>query len=166
MAESKAETDAIEHYANCEGGSACECAEIARLEAGPKPEYAQPELVRDPDDDGEPAIGWLAVGWDVSFGCRMNFGPDPDGSLRVSVHVSDAAKRDGVAVTPTTPESLRLLASHLLAVADEAEWLAAHLTSPPVPTDEQVAQVRALMDADPEVQRALQQLVSPPGVPS
>lgn len=67
------------------------------------------------DDQIDPAS--LYVGWDVSFGCRINFGPSFD-RFEVSVHVSDAAQRDGHARCDTSPEELRLLAAHLIAVAD------------------------------------------------
>lgn len=83
--------------------------------------YADPDLDSQHDEDGEPIDGTLSAGWDVSFGCRINFGPSPDGDLRVHVSVSDHAKRSGVAVSPTTPQQLRTLAAHLLAVADSVE---------------------------------------------
>lgn len=80
-----------------------------------------PGVAYEHDEDGQPIPGTLSAGWDVSFGCRVNFGPNPGGELRVSVHVSDAAQRDGVAVTPTTSQDLRALARHLLAVARDAD---------------------------------------------
>jgi hypothetical protein len=70
------------------------------------------------DDQMDPAT--LYVGWDISFGCRINFGPSFD-RFEVSVHVSDAAKRDGYARIATTSDELRLLAAHLVAVADRAD---------------------------------------------
>ncbi len=91
-----------------------------------------PTIGRDVDEDGaEEVIGSLAVGWDVSFGCRINFGPSTLHPTRVSVHVSDYAKRDGIAVLDVTPGHLRMLAHHLLAVAAEAE-----LHPLPAPTKE------------------------------
>lgn len=85
-----------------------------------------PDLGVEWDEDG-PQVDTLSAGWTVSFGCRVTFGPDPDGQLRVTVSVSDAARRDGVATTPTTPTALRVLAAHLLAVADQSDT-----TAPPV----------------------------------
>jgi hypothetical protein len=79
--------------------------------------YEDAEL-RSDDDQMDPST--LYVGWDISFGCRLNFGPSFD-RFEVSVHVSDAAKRDGVARLATTPDELRLFAAHLVAVADRAD---------------------------------------------
>lgn len=89
----------------------------------PKPRAwdALPELEPTYDDDGHPVPGTLVAGWDIAFGCRINFGPGPDGDLRVDVHVSDRARRDGVAVLPTTPAALRTLGNHLIRIAAEQE---------------------------------------------
>jgi hypothetical protein len=81
--------------------------------------YSDPDLHQEYDEDGDPIPGTRFAGWDVSFGCRMNFGPDPEGRLRISVHVSDQAKRAGLAVSPTTPSQLRQLARALMTVANE-----------------------------------------------
>lgn len=83
----------------------------------------KPSLWAEHDQDGEPDwdLSTLTASWDVSFGCRINFGPDPDGVLRVSVHVSDAAKRDGMARLPVTPDDLRQMAVYLNDVADRAD---------------------------------------------
>lgn len=83
--------------------------------------YAGPELTAEHDENGEWDPTTLNAGWDVAFGCRINFGPDPSGNQRVSVHVSDRAQRDGVAVTAATPWDYRQLAAHLLRVADQAD---------------------------------------------
>lgn len=81
--------------------------------------HRKPSLWAEHDQDGEPDwdLSTLTASWDVSFGCRINFGPDPDGVLRVSVHVSDAAKRDGMARLPVTPDDLRQMAVYLNDVA-------------------------------------------------
>lgn len=39
--------------------------------------YAEPDLTMEYDEDGEPLVETRSVGWDVSFGCRINFGHDP-----------------------------------------------------------------------------------------
>lgn len=80
-----------------------------------------PHLAPEHDEDGTPIAGTLSTGWDIAFGCRVNYGPGPDGKLRVSVNVSDRAQRDGVATQDTTPHHLRALATHLLAIANEHE---------------------------------------------
>jgi hypothetical protein len=82
---------------------------------------AKPDLQPDYDEDGSPIPGTLSAGWDISWGCRINFGPGPDGDLRVDVHVSDKAQKDGVAQLPTTPDDLRALANHLYRIAADQE---------------------------------------------
>lgn len=87
--------------------------------------YASPELTAEHDEEGSWDPTSINAGWDIAFGCRINFGPDPRGFQRVSVHVSDDAQRDGVAVTPASAADYRLLADYLLRVADEAERMGA-----------------------------------------
>lgn len=81
---------------------------------------AEPSLEPEYDENG-PIPGTLTAAWDIAFGCRVNFGPAPDGTLQVSVHVSDRAQRNGVAVLATSPEQLRTLARQLETVATEQE---------------------------------------------
>lgn len=81
--------------------------------------YEDAEL-RASDNWYDPAT--LATGWDISFGCRINIGPSFD-RFEVSVHVSDAAQRDGSARVPTTPAELRTFAAQILAVANRHDDL-------------------------------------------
>jgi hypothetical protein len=70
------------------------------------------------------------AGWDIAFGCRINFGWDSDGELRAFVSVSDAAQRNGCAHGSVTPEQLVAFADQLRFIAQAGLTpLQAHLAS-------------------------------------
>jgi hypothetical protein len=84
------------------------------------------------------------VGWDIEFGCRINFGWDPDGMLRAFVSISDAAQRNGCAHGSVTPEQLEAFADQLKLVARAGLTpLQAHLAS-----RHALANAHTLSDAD------------------
>ena len=69
-------------------------------------------------------------GWDIEFGCRINFGWDEDGELRAFVSISDAAQRNGCAHGSVTPQQLEAFADQLKVVARAGLTpLQAHLAS-------------------------------------
>lgn len=66
-------------------------------------------------DQGRPCVlDDVHAGWDIGTWCRLNFVRQGDGTFYVSVHSS----ADPVTYRTVTPEQLRLMAAHLLAVAD------------------------------------------------
>lgn len=70
------------------------------------------------------------AGWDIEFGCRINFGWDTDGGLRAFVSISDAAQRNGCAHGNITPAQLETFADQLKLVARAGLTpLQAHLAS-------------------------------------
>jgi hypothetical protein len=84
------------------------------------------------------------VGWDIEFGCRVNFGWDSDGVLRAFISISDGAQRNGCAYGSVTPRQLETFAEKLLLVARAGLTpLQAHLAS-----RHGLANAHALSDAD------------------
>lgn len=77
--------------------------------------------------EGEPEDATLvgegtSIGWDLSFGFRLNVGgdsPDGTGPLVISAHFSDADLARGFVKRQVTPEQLVKFASLLLQVAVE-----------------------------------------------
>lgn len=65
-----------------------------------------------PEDD--PA----SAGWDISYGCRLNYGHSPDGPLVVDIQLGPDYDGTGVIRRTVTPEQLVEHAQYLLAVAD------------------------------------------------
>lgn len=84
------------------------------------------------------------VGWDLAFGCRINFGWDDEGTLSASVSISDATQRNGCAHGTVTPEQLEEFADQLLLIARAGLTpLQAHLAS-----RHALANAHELSDAD------------------
>jgi hypothetical protein len=82
-----------------------------------KPVLGDPGIIYADDEEGEYIPCTPTAGWDITFGCRMNFGWDEDGALHVSVHVSDQTKQSGVALRSVTPKQLEVFADQLKLVA-------------------------------------------------
>jgi hypothetical protein len=84
------------------------------------------------------------TGWDIEFGCRINFGWDSDGALRAFVSISDGAQRNGCAHGTVTPEQVEAFADQLKLVARAGlTQLQAHLAS-----RHGLANAHTLSDAD------------------
>lgn len=94
-----------------------------------KPVYGEPDISYDYDEH-QFIPCTPTVGWDIEFGCRINFGWDIDGELRAFVSISDAAQRNGCAHGAITPEQLEAFADQLKMVARAGLTpLQAHLAS-------------------------------------
>lgn len=57
-----------------------------------------------------------SAGWDVSYGCRLNYGHSPDGPLVVNIQLGPDYDGSGVIRRTVTPEQLIEHAQHLLRV--------------------------------------------------
>lgn len=89
-----------------------------------------PEVVYELDEEGQPIPCTPTVGWDISFGCRLNFGWDPDGQLAVTVSISDDVQKNGIAKRKITSKQLNDLSGKLVEVARAGlSPLQAHLAS-------------------------------------
>lgn len=91
-----------------------------------RPTYGDPSVGYDNygEDGDEPQD--FGAGWDLSFGCRVNFGY-VDGELRASVSMSDHDLRNGCSIRSITREQLNAFAGHLRQVValggtNEAWW--------------------------------------------
>jgi hypothetical protein len=87
--------------------------------AGTRPVMRDPD--RGPyvtDEDGHPLDD--GVGWDLSWGCRVSFGTDPEG-FTVTVSTSAEDQRKGITNRLVTPSQVRQFAHDLLTLADTAE---------------------------------------------
>ncbi len=60
-----------------------------------------------------------SVGWDLSFGAKINFHPvdTTDGRLVVSLHLCDDALATGMVYREVSPQQLRTFAQQLLSLA-------------------------------------------------
>lgn len=58
-----------------------------------------------------------SAGWDVSYGCRLNYGHSPDGPLVVNIQLGPDYDGTGVIRRTITPAQLVEHAQHLLRVA-------------------------------------------------
>lgn len=79
--------------------------------------FSEPRMGDEYDEDGVLIPGTSAVGWDISFGCRLNF-DQFDGGLRFLLSISDFPQKLGVEQRAVTPAQLRSYANQLLALAD------------------------------------------------
>lgn len=59
------------------------------------------------------------AGWDISMGCRINYGRDPGGELVIDLQLGPDYNDSGVVRRTITPEHLVQHARHLLRVARE-----------------------------------------------
>jgi hypothetical protein len=95
-----------------------------------RPTLGDPEVVYEPDEEGQPIPCTPTVGWDISFGCRLNFGWDPDGQLAITVSISDEVQKNGIAKRKITSKQLNDLSGKLVEVARAGlSPLQAHLAS-------------------------------------
>lgn len=58
-----------------------------------------------------------SAGWDISYGCRLNYGHSPDGPLVVNIQLGPDYDGTGIIRREVTPEQLIEHAQHLLRVA-------------------------------------------------
>ncbi len=96
------------------------------------PQFRQQE--QDVDMFGDPCLTEpTSCGWDLSGGARINYGPDDDGTLQVTLNISDYALKTGIVQRIVTREQLVAHAEHLLRIAgartgivlaEVASWLA------------------------------------------
>lgn len=95
-----------------------------------RPTLGDPEVVYELDEEGQPIPCTPTAGWDIGFGCRLNFGWDPDGQLAVTVSISDDVQKNGVAKRKVTAKQLTDLSGQLVRVARAGLTpLQAHLAS-------------------------------------
>jgi hypothetical protein len=76
-----------------------------------------------------------SVGWDLSFGSRINFHPvdTQDGRMVVSLHLSDDATAKGMVYREVKPEQVAAFALHLLElVAPGGTWRVRYISRPDV----------------------------------
>jgi len=81
------------------------------------PEFIPREDYDIDDFDGKPIPPTLeSVGWDLSFGSRINFGviEDGTGDLYVDLQLSDDAVANGMVIRSVTREQVLAFAQHLL----------------------------------------------------
>lgn len=57
------------------------------------------------------------AGWDISMGCRINYGREPDGPLVIDIQLGPDYDGSGIIRRAVTPEQLVRHAQHLLRVA-------------------------------------------------
>lgn len=81
------------------------------------PAMGDPSTEDEEDEDGQPLPGTNWVGWDMSWGCRINFG-QRDGDLLFTLSISDMAQKRGVEQKTVTPRQLRQFARKLADLAD------------------------------------------------
>lgn len=79
---------------------------------------ADPQTLCEADEDGVPYLGQNSVGWDMSFGCRLNFN-QVAGGLEFLLSISDWTQKRGVERRTVTPEQVRSFAEQLLALLPE-----------------------------------------------
>jgi hypothetical protein len=83
-----------------------------------RPTNGQPEFIPRYDYEAigdEPAsYDPESVGWDLSFGSRISFGPEEDGALAVHLNLSDDAIANTYVHRAVTPEQIVAFAQHLL----------------------------------------------------
>ena len=78
------------------------------------------EIAELADESGEPPTDDpAAVGWDLSMGCRINAGRDPDGHLRIEVMLGCDYDGSGKVRRTCTQEQLVMHAWHLLLLAQD-----------------------------------------------
>lgn len=80
--------------------------------------YADPDFGHEYDENGENKTNVYA-GWDLAFGCRVNFTLDDDGAPTASVSLSDQAWHDRGCNRSVTREQIRAFAYHLIQMTDE-----------------------------------------------
>ena len=118
--------------------AAAQAKDAVEAPAPAQPVAGIPVMTYEHDDNDQPILSTPTAGWDLTFGCRLNAGPNTAGQLALTIHVSDKAQREGVAQGATTPEELRVFAAHLLRVAhayEQANAPAPEPTALPHPTD-------------------------------
>lgn len=100
--------------------------------AEPCDEYCDPDCVHHTP----------SVGWDLSFGSRLNFHPvdTKNGRMVVSLHLSDDAVANGMVYRKVTRAQLRAFAQQILALVEEDND-SADPDAPPKPVD--LSQLRA-----------------------
>lgn len=69
------------------------------------------------DEDGDPIPGTLSIGWDMSWGCRLNFG-QCNGDLLFTLSISDMAQKRGIEQKTVTADQLRDFANKLISIAN------------------------------------------------
>lgn len=89
------------------------CGEPEATAAAPCDEYCDPDCVNHT----------ASVGWDLSFGSRINVGPrdTADPRLIVSLHLSDDAIATGMVYREATPQQVVTFAQQLLDLVG-AQW--------------------------------------------
>jgi hypothetical protein len=83
-----------------------------------RPVLSHPDFAYEYDEDGEKS--GVSAGWDLAFGCRVNFNLD-DGEPYVSVSFSDYERRNGGCNRSVTREQIRGFAYYLIQMTEEMD---------------------------------------------